>query len=387
MNAAYNAKTDLDNKTRESQTAEAGTDDAAKRTAKIVQGEADERLKHLNDVAARIEIAGEVKGKQEQELRTALQDIYRYEADLREANKQGNKFLAETARISLEVAKGRWTRANDELQTIGTKDVVASLEVDGIKTMKTTVTGRLSSIESEIAELHAQLSTSGAGLANAPDVVTGVSKNNALILASDDASAQPGPASADLGEGSADVWTKVAFHVGSQSDSSSTKESHVSASANLSVSNWLAKVQASTSVSSSSKEVQSQMSSCSVDGSFSAMVVNIKRPWLHSDLFQDFDIDIAARTKLFPGAAQIKEWVANGDPGSGATKRTEYGKFPAYPTAFIVAADTVLEFKSSQGKSEEMMRSLSTDSSIQASYGPWGLKGGVSAKTNSFESA
>ena len=85
------------------------------------------------------------------------------------------------------------------------------------------------------------------------------------------------------------------------------------------------------------------MSSCSIDGVFSALVISIKRPWLLSDLFQDFDIDISENTKLSPGAAQIKHWVENGDFKSGANKRTEYGKFPAYPTAFIVAADTVLK--------------------------------------------
>ena len=123
------------------------------------------------------------------------------------------------------------------------------------------------------------------------------------------------------------------------------------------------------------------------------MVVNIKRPWLHSDLFHDFGVDIPDNTKLSPAAAQIKHWVENGDTGTGANKRTGYGKFPAFPTAFIVATDTVLEvnqqfrdgtvldaeepqFKSTQKNNEEMMSALSTDSSIQASYGPWGLKGG-----------
>ena len=85
------------------------------------------------------------------------------------------------------------------------------------------------------------------------------------------------------------------------------------------------------------------MASCRVEGSFSAIVVNIKRPWLHRDLFQDFDINIPDDTKLSPGAEQIKTWVDKGDSGIEDEKRTDYGKFPAYPTAFIVAADTVLE--------------------------------------------
>lgn len=378
-----------------------GTDETLKSTNKKALEDAEEKLAKLKDAAAREESAGLAKGEQELEVKKALMDIYTYQKQLREANEAANKAneagnradqaenqaKAEGARSNLEVAKTRLRNANEVLQAIGTKESVASLEVDGIKTMKTVVKGHLTSIDGEINDLQIQLGSTGAGLANAPNVITGVTKDRALIYANDDASKQTGSASAALGEESADVWTNISFSVGTESDSSSTKESHVSGSANVSVGRWWATVQASSSFSSSSKKVQSQMSSCRVDGSFSAMVVNIKRPWLHGDLFQDFDIDIPTGTKLSPGAAQIKEWVDKGDPETGANKRTEYGKFPAYPTAFIVAADTVLEFKSTQKNSEEMMQSLSTDSSIQASYGPWGLTGGVSAKTNSQESA
>lgn len=112
------------------------------------------------------------------------------------------------------------------------------------------------------------------------------------------------------------------------------------------------------------------MSECSVDGSFSAMLVTIRQPWLHADLFQDFDIDTSDDVKLSPGAAQIKNWIEKGDNETGVNKLTDYGKFPAYPTSFIVAADTVLELKSTESKSREMMLALSTDSSVKASFGP-----------------
>lgn len=165
----------------------------------------------------------------------------------------------------------------------------------------------------------------------------GVAKDKTLIRASDDTTTQIGATTAALKEESADVWTKVAFSVESQADTSSTKASNICGSANIDVGNWWASLKASSSFSSFSKEVESAMSSCSVYGSFSAMVVNIKRPWLHSDLFQDFDIDISENTKLSPGAAQIINWVENGDTETGGNKKTEHGKFPAYPT------DTVLE--------------------------------------------
>jgi hypothetical protein len=340
------ATQDVQTKQAAFESSAAGNNETLKNTTKKALENAREKLATLKDTAAREESTGLVKVERELELKTALKDIYLYEKNLREATEAKDMAKAEEARINLEVAKTRWSNTNEALLAIGTQESVASLEVDGIKTMKTVVNGHLTSIEDEINDLQVQLGSTGAGLANAPNIITGVAKDSTLTYANDDASMQTGSASAALGEESADVWTKVSFSVGTESDSSSTKESHVSESANVSVGRWWATVQASSSFSSSSRTVQSQMSSCRVDGSFSAMVVNIKRPWLHSDLFQDFDIDIPTSTKLSPGAAQIKEWVNKGDPETGANKRTEYGKFPAYPTAFIVAADTVLEFKS-----------------------------------------
>ncbi|KAI8670069.1 hypothetical protein NCS56_00810800 [Fusarium sp. Ph1] len=81
------------------------------------------------------------------------------------------------------------------------------------------------------------------------------------------------------------------------------------------------------------------------------------------------------------------EAIERGDDDSVADKLADYDKFPAYPTSFIVAADTVLEFKSTESKSEELMSHLSTDSSIKANSGPWGLSGGASLKTDSKDSS
>lgn len=276
-------------------------------------------------------------------LKEALKDMYKYEGEIREAQDIKATKKEQEARDDLEATKTEWQSANKALQAFGTQDSVQSLQADGIKTMKIAIDGHLKSLDSEISTLQAQLGSTGAGLANDPNVIMSVAKNKTLIRASGDTTTQIGATTAAIKEESADVWTKVAFHVESQSDTSSTKESNISGSANLDVGNWWPSVKASSSFSPSSKEIESAMSSCSVYGSFSAMVVNIKRPWLHSDLFQDFDIDISENTKPSPGAAQIKNWVENGDVETGANKRTEYGKFPAYLTAFIVAADTVLE--------------------------------------------
>lgn len=223
-------------------------------------------------------------------LKEALKDMYENEGEIREAQDTKDTKKEQEARHDLEATKTKRQSANKALQAFETQDFVQSLQADGIKIMKIAIDGHLKSLDSEISTLQAQLGSTGAGLANAPNIIMGVAKDKTLIRASDDTTTQIKATTAAFKEESADVWTKVAFHVESQSDTSPTKESNISGSANLDVGNWWASVKASSSFSSSSKEVESAMSSCSVYGSFSAMVVNIKRPWLHSDLFQDFYI-------------------------------------------------------------------------------------------------
>ena len=241
MKKVEDATVEVQNKKNAFDNAATGKDETLQGTTKIALDEAKEKLAKLQDAAAREESVGSVKGEQELELKTALTDIYTHEKLLREANEEKDKAKADQAQINLEVAETRWKNANEALQAIGTKDSVASLEVDGMKTMKTTIKGHLTSLNSEINDLQVQLGSTGAGLANAPNVITGVTKDNALVHASDDAFTQSGFVSTGFistEEESADVWTKVSFSVGTESDSSSTQESHVSGSANLQVGNW-----------------------------------------------------------------------------------------------------------------------------------------------------
>ncbi|KAK7397531.1 hypothetical protein QQX98_013101 [Neonectria punicea] len=78
-------------------------------------------------------------------------------------------------------------------------------------------------------------------------------------------------------------------------------------------------------------------------------------------LFQDFDIDIPAGTFLSPGAKTIKYWVENGDNEYNGYVRTNYEKFPAYPTAFIVTADVNLSFKGTQSAAEQALHKRALD--------------------------
>lgn len=338
-----------------------------------------EELVALKNSAAREEMTGNVKGELGARRRTALTNINNFESQVRQFNALEDKAKQEAAQTKLDQVKNALTKVDNALLQIRTEENMANLEGNGIKTLKTSIAGILISVNDEINELDKELGHSAVtGIAVAESIIVGDDKGSKLIN---------DLFKAESAEQSVNIWKRVAFSVGPNSGSSSTEESQVPATTDVSVGKRWASVHGSTSFSSSSKDVQSQISSCNVNGSFSAMVVKIKRPWLHSDLFQDFDVDVPVGTLLSPGAQKIKEWVEKGDSGTGDVTRAQFGIFPAYPTAFVVAADTALEFMSTADNSSEMMKSLATDSSIQASYGPWGLKCGASATTSSEESS
>ncbi|KAF5987232.1 hypothetical protein FCOIX_1087 [Fusarium coicis] len=88
------------------------------------------------------------------------------------------------------------------------------------------------------------------------------------------------------------------------------------------------------------EELRQEMESCDVGISFSALVVNIDRPWLHSELFSNTDLDAQRGVKVSPGPSRIHEMLK----GQGEERSSEWA-FPAYPASFIIAADITIEFK------------------------------------------
>ncbi|KAL5607048.1 hypothetical protein FOBRF1_007545 [Fusarium oxysporum] len=132
-------------------------------------------------------------------------------------------------------------------------------------------------------------------------------------------------ASAGDGDSGADVGTRIDFTVSSQTTDHKQEEHGISGAFHAEAQTRFASVKVESSFSKSNKEVSDFMSSSTVSGSFSAMVV---RSWLHAELFQDFDIDIPAGTFLSPGAKAIKYWMESGDNEFGKYMRTNYGKFP-----------------------------------------------------------
>ncbi|KAJ4178248.1 hypothetical protein NW755_013349 [Fusarium falciforme] len=238
------------------------------------------------------------------------------------ADKTSSKKELATVVDELEKGKDKWIEERKVLQAAQSRKAMAEMEMTGRENMSNSVNNHISQRVQQAKKV--------------PD---------------------------EDGNSGSDVWSKIAFTIEAKSESTSTRERAATAGIDLNVCGWFASVHADSSVISASKKAQKDLSGCTVDGSFSVILVTIRRPWLHADLFQDFDIDTPDDVKLSPGAAKIKTWIERGDDDSVTDKLADYGKFPAYPTSFIVAADIVLEFKSTESKSEELMSHLTTDSS------------------------
>ncbi|PTB37465.1 hypothetical protein M441DRAFT_30603 [Trichoderma asperellum CBS 433.97] len=272
--------------------------------------------------------------------------------------------------------KDEWLKARTALTEAQTDETTAQLSASGAANLRTSIKSRITSLNSEIQRLEGRLAGN-----NPPDMIVGVEGDKEGPIEKSKPDTSGGAVGSGRGDsGTADVWTDIAFTVSAQSDDHKLEEHGMSGAFHAEAQTWYAAVKAESSFSKNDKTINDFMSKCTISGSFSAMVVSIKRPWLHAELFQDFDIDIPAGTFLSPGAKTIKYWVENGDNEYNGYVRTNYGKFPAYPTAFIVAADANLSFKSTQSAAEEALKVLQTDSSLEASFGSWNISGGAGAK-------
>ena len=117
--------------------------------------------------------------------------------------------------------------------------------------------------------------------------------------------------------------------------------------------------------------MQSDMASCDVSVSFSALVVNINRPWLYGELFQDIDLGVAEGVNISPGPLALKRLIESQD----IKTINQYDQFPAYPTSFIIAANTTIEFSGSTKHIEEHFGSHSNSGTASVGWGSWSASG------------
>jgi len=173
----------------------------------------------------------------------------------------------------------------------------------------------------------------------------------------------------------ADPWTTISFSYSAADQKSKANES----SWGMKVGFGLWSVGGSYSHDESHKDMQNDMATCDVTVSFSALVVNINRPWLYGELFTDVDIEVAANVQLSPGPLQLQAMIRTQE----VDKINQYSQFPAYPTSFIVAADTTIEFSGSTQHIEQHFDAHSNSGSLSVGYGPWSIEGGFHEEKSS----
>ncbi|KAG7409157.1 hypothetical protein Forpe1208_v011595 [Fusarium oxysporum f. sp. rapae] len=125
------------------------------------------------------------------------------------------------------------------------------------------------------------------------------------------------------------------------------------------------------------EELRREMASYDVRISFSTLVVNIDRPWLHIELFSDTDFEAQRGVKVSPSPSRLHEVIKNQEDD----KSGEWA-FPAYPTCFIIAADTTIQFTSKPKALEEFWKG----GGEMVGYGPWSVSGSAVAEQIRLES-
>jgi hypothetical protein len=301
------------------------------------------------------------------ELEAALSGMYKAEEAI------SDKPSDETARQNWVSAKTDWIAAREALGRAQTADSSTQLSIQGLEKLKASINNRIVGLDNEIEKLEKRLAGNSIVKNDLPDMIVGVVRNKEKTVTKE----KPDVGDQVTVEDPADVWTNVAFTVNSKTDDHKQEEFGLSGGFNVEAQRRLTSVRADSPFSENGRKVNDFMASSEISVSFSVIVVNIKRPWLHAELFQDFDIDVPTGSFLSPGARIVKSWVETGNDEFEGKLRTNYRKFPAYPTAFIVAADTHLTLKSKEFAAEEALCVLKTDSSVKVNVGCWAVDSGV----------
>lgn len=70
---------------------------------------------------------------------------------------------------------------------------------------------------------------------------------------------------------------------------------------------------------------------------------------------------------MSPGPVKFNTWLKE----RNQNELSKFSMFPAYPTAFIVAADVEIEIECTSEFTSTFAQSSSSDSNFAVNYGPW----------------
>ncbi|KAI0397923.1 hypothetical protein F5Y17DRAFT_454509 [Xylariaceae sp. FL0594] len=295
---------------------------------------------------------------------------------------------------------------NREINAQAAKFALAHLEGDDMKTtVKTWLSAKITELQNYIAELESKRGAK-ANLVERVPVIEGVDDEEpgaddetvgSIILAPGAEAPNPrfgvGPNVAQGGGGESDLpeagtvsdpWVQISASFSAADQQSEKHQSTSGFSVGGGVGWGLWSAGGSYARSDTKEDATSDMASCDVSVTFQALVVNIRRPWLYGELFADAELDVANGLFLSPGPQKLHELMKAQKSDSGQASQTairelaKYGLFPAYPTSFIVAADTTIEFQGSTQHIEQHFSSSSTSASASVGWGPWSVKSSYS---------
>ncbi|KFY69295.1 hypothetical protein V496_00361 [Pseudogymnoascus sp. VKM F-4515 (FW-2607)] len=175
------------------------------------------------------------------------------------------------------------------------------------------------------------------------------------------------------GSAPTDPWTSINVSYSATSFSETKTSSDWGMSVSGSVNYGFFSMGGAYSHEEAKADMYRDMSKCDVDISFQAMVVNITRPWLYGELFGDYELDVADKVFLSPGPEKLQKWLKDVELNAGELKK--WTQFPCYPTSFVVAANTVIEFTGSTTHIEQHFSSHSNSGSMSVGYGPFSMSG------------
>ncbi|KAH8678320.1 hypothetical protein BX600DRAFT_532153 [Xylariales sp. PMI_506] len=347
----------------------------------------------------------------EGEVKTALEAVYKARAAVTGILTKPDHAGLEAAQKSVADSETKLSEAQDtykKLQESWGKYNMATLLAPGNEALQGWITSSETSIDDQIVKLQAAKATKLQHEPVTVPIITGATApkdaqdkesttgSTLAQIGSELAKPQfeisaPGsaPPATSGGAGTttnsaddADPWTSISFSYSASDQKKSESQSSWGMSVGGSVGFGLWSVGGNYSHDESKSDMQSDMAACDVSISFSALVVNIDRPWLYGELFTDFDLEVAAGVELSPGPMKLRQIIE----GQNAGEMNRYTSFPAYPTSFIVAADTTIEltieqFNGSTQHIEQHFSSHSNAGSASVGYGPW------SVSSNFHESA
>ncbi|EHK97228.1 hypothetical protein M7I_7039 [Glarea lozoyensis 74030] len=153
----------------------------------------------------------------------------------------------------------------------------------------------------------------------------------------------------------ADPWTTISFSYSASDVKQSAEQHSWGKGVGGAVGFGLWSVGGSYSHDETHESMQSDMAACDVSVSFSALVVNINRPWLYGELFSDIGLELADGVKSSPGPLALQKMI------------------DGQATGDLAMYNTTIEFTGSTKHIEQQFDSHSNSGGVSVGYGPWSV--------------